>query len=136
MNFKISENNEFRELNTDREIIEQNKQEWIKLEQNLLDLKDSMDFIKEYILIEGVQIEKIDINVAETRQNTESSIDNLNEITILKKNHNSKIIKIVIGSIICGTLFGGVGACFGILPALGGTCIGCGTGSIIGNFYQ
>lgn len=136
MDFKFSEPIQFKEINPDTEIIEQNNKEWKALERNLIDLKDSMNFIKEYVTISNTQIIEIENNVTKTNNQLDVTLDNLTKVNVIKQNNNNniQIIKVITGAIICGTLFGGIGACFGLIPAIGSTSIGLGTGGLIGKF--
>ncbi|AYV77044.1 MAG: hypothetical protein Barrevirus9_13 [Barrevirus sp.] len=101
------------------------------LEKDLIDLHDSLQMLSLMVHDQGSNLNISANNVEKTVTVTNETVTILEQIPD-KKEVIIKNVKIASGIIIGGTVLGGIGSIFGIIPALIGASIGGSTGGIVG----
>lgn len=124
----------FKELDTDYELLLETNLEIENIEKELLALNSVNEIVGELVFMDQEKINLVDTQITLAQQNLETTIPILSEVS----NSNSGITKLKImgGVILGGTLLGGVGALFGIVPCIVAVGIGSGTGGLVGYFTK
>lgn len=118
--------------NIDDEIIKETNSQIEQLEKDLTELRDSTNMLRRLILIDDDNLDEVEELIFDTDDEIEQGNTNLDNISKLIMYNNS--IKIITGALLGGTVFGGIGAIFGVLPAVGCAGVGFGTGGFIAKF--
>lgn len=122
---------DFLEQDVDTEIVKDRNKDIKNLEQDLVDLSESMQLLATMV---GEQGEAIDT----AEEHVEKSVITINESLVIIENIPDqketlvKNLKIAGSIVVGGTLCGGIGLLFGIGTAIIGTAVGCGGGAIVG----
>jgi len=121
-------------IDVDQAIVEETNLKMKELEQDFADLCDAMKIMNELVLLDEEKLEEIEQNVITTDTTILETIPILEQALELKEEIDNKYIAIkVIGGVLAGGfLFGGIGAIFGIIPAVVGAGVGGGGGGIVG----
>lgn len=118
--------------NVDEEIIIETNKQIQAIEKDLIELRDSATMLRSLVLLDDDNLDEVEELVFDIDEDLDETIANLdNSSRIITYN---KTLKIVTGAVVGGTLFGGVGAVFGLIPSLGGAGFGIGAGGIIARF--
>ena len=118
--------------NVDDEIIREANLQIQQLEKDLTELRDSTNMLRRLILIDDDNLDEVEELIFDTDDEIDEVNTNLEIVSKLAKYNNT--IKIITGALLGGTVLGGVGAIFGIIPAVGGVGVGFGTGGLIAKF--
>jgi hypothetical protein len=121
----------FQELDPDKEMIKEMNETLESIEESLTCLDESMNYVHDLIILDAEDLNVGENNVIHSHDVVEETVKVLDDVKTIS-NNNTAIMKMITSAIICGSLFGGVGAVFGLIPAIGGAGIGLGTGGFIG----
>lgn len=113
----------------DNAIIEETNMLLENLQQDMLALSEIHLIINENIVLDGEKLDKIEENVIEVDKTIEETLPLLEEVIELKDNYT--FAKIAGGVVVGGTLCGGVGVIFGVVPGIIGLGLGGGGGGVI-----
>jgi len=112
--------------------VDDKNQEIRELEKDLGLLAETMTSFYKLVGIQGDNIKHVEENTVTTDIVVSAGVNELQQAEILNRDNYTNIISVTGGAVIGGLLFGGIGAVFGIAPALIGGGVGTGTGVIVG----
>ncbi|ARF09520.1 hypothetical protein Indivirus_1_143 [Indivirus ILV1] len=118
-------------INVDELLIKERNEEIKSLEEELINLRDSMKILASMIDDQGEIIDIVEKKIEETAITTEETVKIIEKIPN-KKDIIIRNVKIVSGVIIGGAILGGIGSIFGIIPAVICAGIGSSSGAIVG----
>lgn len=121
-------------MDIDQAIIQETNSKLIKLKQDIIDLRDTMTMMNEFISLDGEKMDIAEENLVFIDDTILETMPILEEIIELKEEVTNKYlsIKMIGGATTGGILFGAVGSFFGIIPAIVGVGIGIGGGGAVG----
>ena len=125
---------EFKELNLDENLIDENNKNIKLIENDLQDLSESFKMLLELAHKDQDNLNNIEDNTEKVYEQVKDSDEILKYVQKNKIYNIKNKIKIIAGVTIGGLLFGGVGSIFGIIPAIVGTGVGTGTGGLFSYF--
>ena len=138
--FNIDESNEMNIINqlqsidVDKAIIEETNLKLEELQKDFVDLCDALKMLNGLALIDEEKLEEIEENVIQTDTIISDTLPILEQAIELKEDADNMYttFKVVGGVMIGGIVCGGIGAIFGIVPAIIGVGIGSGSGGAVG----
>ena len=119
--------------NVDDEIIKEANLQIQQLEKDLTELKDSTIMLQRLILMEDDDLDEVEELIFDADDEVDNANINFENSSKLINYNNT--IKIIAGALLGGTVFGGVGAIFGVFPAVGGVGVGIGTGGLVAKLF-
>jgi hypothetical protein len=134
INFKIYNDKLYMNDNVDKAIADEINFLLEELKEDMIAINEISLIINEKLAIDNDKLEMIEDNLEITDDNIEEAIPLLEETIELKENVDKKyvIITVVSGIVVGGGICSGIGALFGVAPALIGLGLGAGSGGTVG----
>ena len=120
------------ELDSNELILEERRHTMSIIERELSDLAQSQEYCNSILEMSQGDLEGIDNCLNSVDANIGSTQSKLELINSYKHDVNIGLVKVIVPVVVCGVLFGGVGAVFGLIPAVVGIACGLGTGGAVG----
>ena len=122
----------FRSINVDDEILKEVRHEIKEYEQDMADINFIMEQVSELVGESKVNLDKIEQTIEKINEEIVETNKDLQDVSEVMIDNKYRYLKITGGALLGGLCLGGVGAFFGIVPAVVGVCAGIGAGAGIG----
>jgi len=116
-------------IDVDAEIMKEVHREIREYEQDMQDIKFIMENMSELVHGSKEKLDKIEETIEKVNEDIIESNKDLQYVNDEIVDDKYKYLKITGGALLGGLCLGGVGAIFGIVPAVVGVCVGLGAGS-------
>jgi len=117
---------------TDETIVNERNREIELIHEDILDINEITKDMNEMLHQQGYIITKVEDKIHECGDKTVHAIEELKKADKYHQKYSYGKYKILGGLIIGTTIFGGIGAVFGIIPAVASAGLGGSLGAVIG----
>lgn len=124
------------EFDSDIEILDSTHKEIKELENELIELNDLMRVSSELTFRQSDNLNEIEEKIDDVKNEIELEINNIKDTNEIDTGAKFNMARVVGAGIVNGATFGGIGAFFGVFPALAATGIGTGAGCVFGAIYN